>query len=309
MTIKDISRASSQQSAGVVVALSQLDRERAARVGLWYQVRLEFIHNRFALTSITYLVILAFAAVLAPLITAYDPDDQDLLARLEPPSSHHWLGTDELGRDVFARLVFGARVSLIIGLVGTAGGVILGTIVGLTSGFFGGWLDTLSMRLIDIMFAFPGILLAILIVAIMGPGFFNLIVALTIWGTPSLSRIVRASVLSLKSREFIEAARAIGANRARIMFRHLLPNCLAPIIVYATLSVAGSLLTAAGLGFLGLGVQPPTPEWGTMLSTGRRFLREAPHLMVFPGLCIFLTVIALNVIGDALRDALDPHLR
>lgn len=189
------------------------------------------------------------------------------------------------------------------------GGVILGTFLGLISGFFGGWTDTLVMRLIDIMFAFPGILMAILIVAVIGPGILNLVVALTIWGTPTLARIVRSGVLALKSQEFVEAARAMGASRSRIMYIHLLPNSMAPIIVYATLGIAGSLLTAAGLGFLGLGVQPPTAEWGAMLSVGRGYLREAPHLMIFPGLLIFATVISLNMIGDALRDALDPHLR
>ena len=289
------------------LALERLEqmqsRSRSRRV--WR----EFSRNRFALAGTCFMAVIVLAAIFAPYIASHDPNDQDLLARLDSPSSAHWFGTDELGRDEYSRLVYGARISLFIGLLGTFGGVLLGTTLGMVSGFFGGWTDTTAMRVVDIMYAFPGILLAILIVAVMGPGLFNLIIALTIWGTPTLSRIVRSSVLSLKSQEFIEAARTIGASRTRIMVKHLLPNSLAPIIVYATLGVAGALLTAAGLGFLGLGVQPPTAEWGAMLSVGRGYLREAPHIMIFPGLLIFLTVISLNLIGDALRDALDPHLQ
>jgi peptide/nickel transport system permease protein len=283
--------------------------EPTMRAGRAHRARRELLHNHFALAGALFIGVVVALALLAPVIATHDPTEQKLLGRLQSPSSEHWLGTDELGRDEFSRLVYGARISLFIGFVGTAGGVVLGTLLGLASGYFGGWVDTLSMRLVDIMYAFPGILLAILIVAIMGPNLFNLVVALAIWGTPTLSRIVRSCVLALKSQEFVEASRAMGASRTRIMFRHLLPNSIAPIIVYATLGVAGSLLTAAALGFLGLGVQPPTSEWGAMLSYGRGYLREAPHLMLIPGSAIFLTVMSLNVIGDALRDALDPRIR
>jgi peptide/nickel transport system permease protein len=267
------------------------------------------MRNRVALAGAVFLLIITMLGVFAPWIATHPPNEQSLMNRLETPSSAHWLGTDELGRDEFSRLLYGTRISLFIGIVGTAGGVLIGTLLGIFAGFFGGWVDTLSMRLVDVMFAFPGILLAILIVAVMGPGLFNLVIALTIWGTPTLSRIVRSSVLSLRSEEFVEASRAMGASRTRVMFRHLLPNSMAPIIVYSTLGVAGSLLTTAGLGFLGLGVQPPTAEWGAMLSYGRGYLREAPHLMIIPGLAILLTVVALNLIGDALRDALDPRIK
>jgi peptide/nickel transport system permease protein len=270
---------------------------------IWRELR----QNRLAAAGAAFLVLIVLAAICAPLITHYDPTKQDLLSRLEPPSSTHWLGTDEVGRDVLSRLAYGARISLFVALLGTAGGVIAGTLLGLTSGFFGGWTDTLLMRGVDIMYAFPGVLLVILIVSILGPSLWNLILALMIWGTPTLSRIVRASVLSLKSEDYVLAARTIGADRMRLMTGHLLPNATAPIIVYATLGVAGSLLTAAGLGFLGLGVQPPTPEWGAMLSQGREYVISAPYLVTFPGLLIFLTVLALNFIGDALRDALDPR--
>jgi peptide/nickel transport system permease protein len=286
---------------------SPLAAEPPRSRGQLRRVMHEVATNQFALIGAVFLATVFMIAILAPVIAPYDPREQSLLMRLASPSSEYWLGTDELGRDEFSRLVWGARYSLFIGFAGTAGGLLLGTIIGLLAGFFGGWLDTLTMRMIDIMYAFPGILLAILIVAIVGPSIFNLILVLAIWGTPTLSRIVRSSVLMLKSEEFVQAATAVGASRTRIIARHLLPNCVGPIIVYATLGLADALLTTASLGFLGLGVQPPTPEWGTMLSVGRNYLREAPHLMVFPGLLILLTVISLNLIGDSLRDALDPR--
>jgi peptide/nickel transport system permease protein len=267
----------------------------------------EITRNPLALTGAVYLTVITLVAIFAPLLAPHSPIDQNLMLRLDGPSVEHWLGTDAAGRDVVSRLMYGARISLFIGLIGTAGGVLFGTIIGLVSGYYGGKIDTLAMRLIDIMYAFPGILLAILIVAIMGPSMANLIIALVVWGTPTLARIVRGVVFSLREREFIEAARTIGASDSRIVFLHLLPNCLAPIIVYATLGVAGALLTAAGLGFLGLGVQPPTAEWGAMLSSGRDYIRTSPYLVTAPGLLIFTTVLALNLVGDALRDALDPR--
>lgn len=289
-------------------ALSELSAGGEKHRSHTRRVMRELTRNKFALAGAIFLLLMVVVAIFAPVVAPQSPTSQSLLDRLKPPSSAHWLGTDELGRDELSRLIYGARTSLFIALVGTAGGVVIGTTLGMMCGFFGGWVDNLIMRLIDIMFAFPGILLAILIVAVMGPGLFNLIIALMIWGTPTLARIVRSSVLSLKAFEFVEASRAMGASRLRIMFRHLLPNCIAPIIVYATLGVAGALLTAAGLGFLGIGVQPPTPEWGSMLSVGRSYLRETPWLMIVPGLAILFTVISLNLIGDALRDALDPRI-
>ena len=309
MAAEYASRPQGEQALDARTALILADNEQAPRARQVNRVRRELVRNRFALAGALFLLLVGAAALLAPVIATHSPSEQQLLARLQSPSSAHWLGTDELGRDEFSRLIYGARISLFIGFTGTAGGVILGTLLGLLSGYLGGWVDTLSMRFVDIMYAFPGILLAILIVAIMGPGLFNLVVALTIWGTPTLARIVRSAVLALKSQEFIEASRAMGATRSRIMLRHLLPNTTAPIIVYATLGVAGSLLTTAGLGFLGLGVQPPQSEWGAMMSYGRGYLREAPHLMLIPGLAIFVTVMSLNLIGDALRDALDPRIK
>jgi peptide/nickel transport system permease protein len=263
--------------------------------------------NRLARLGVLFMALILSMVTLAPHLTAYTPEQQNLARRLEPPSSDYWFGTDEAGRDIFTRVAYGGRVSLFVGLTGTAGGLMMGITIGLISGYFGGKADLVLMRFIDLMYAFPGVLLAILIVSVLGPNLSNLIVALAIWGTPTCSRIVRAGVLATKEQEFVEAARATGASGGRIMTRHLLLNTVGPIIVNATLSVAGSILTAAGMGFLGLGVQPPTPEWGAMLSVGRQFLLEAPHLCVFPGLAIFFTVLSLNFIGDALRDALDPY--
>ena len=271
----------------------------------WY----EFRRNRFALAGSVFIIFIALMGILAPVVSSHDPYKQSLRKRMKPPSAEHFMGTDELGRDVYSRLVYGARVSLFVGIVGTTAGVVCGTIIGLISGFFGGWVDTTVMRVIDIMYAFPGIVLAILIVSVLGPSLQNLILVLAIWAIPSLSRIVRGNALSLAEQDYVLAARALGAGRTRIMFLHLLPNTLAPIIVYATLGVAGAILTTAGLGFLGLGVQPPQAEWGNMLSNGRQYLRKAPLLMIFPGALISLTVISINLVGDALRDALDPYIQ
>lgn len=272
------------------------------------RIRRRLIRNRGALVGLCFLTLMILMALLASQLTPYEPQAQDLLNRLDPPCAQHWMGTDELGRDVFTRVAYGGRVSLLIGLLGSTGGLVLGVTIGLLSGYLGGWFDNLVSRVVDIMMAFPGVLLAILIVSVLGPGTSNLIVALTIWLTPAFSRLVRAAVLSLREKEFVEAARSLGAPAWRIMVRHLLMNSLSPIIVFQTLSVATSILVAAGLGFLGLGVQPPTPEWGAMVSTARHYLREAPHLILFPGLSIFVTVLSINFVGDALRDALDPRL-
>lgn len=277
-------------------------------MGAGQRVWLEMRRNRLAGVGLIFLILVVLMAIAAPVLTPYEPQEQDLLFRNDSPSREHLLGTDDRGRDVLSRLAHGARISLFIGVVGTAGGVIAGTILGITAGYFGRWVDQLIMRVVDVMLAFPGILLALLIIAVLGPSIWNLIVAIAIWGTPTLARIVRGTVLSLREQEFVHAARAIGATPFRVMVSHLLPNSAAPIIVYSTLGVAAAILTAAGLGFLGLGVQPPTAEWGQMLSGGRQHLRNAPHLVMAPGLAIFCTLLALNFIGDALRDALDPHV-
>ena len=289
--------------------ITQLEADELLRISGTRRAWNEFRRNRFALVGSVFIIFIALMGILAPLVSTHSPYKQSLRKRMKPPTAEHWLGTDELGRDFYSRLVYGARVSLFVGIVGTAAGVFCGTIVGLISGFFAGRVDMLVMRVIDVMYAYPGIVLAILMVAVLGPSLLNLIIVLAIWATPTLSRIVRGNVLSLMEQDYVQAARALGAGRARIMFVHLLPNTLAPIIVYATLGVAGSILTTAALGFLGLGVQPPQAEWGNILSNGRQYLRKAPLLMIFPGALIFLTVMSINLIGDALRDALDPYIQ
>jgi peptide/nickel transport system permease protein len=283
-----------------------LAHQQPRSAGMGRMLVRELLHNWLAIASLCFLVFVIAVAIAAPILAPYSPHEQSLKDRLEAPSRAHIMGTDDLGRDTFSRLVYGARVSLFIATAGTLGAVVLGTVMGLVSGFFGGWTDEVIMRVVDITFAFPGVLFAILIVSVLGPGLWNLVIALIFFGAPTLSRIVRGSVLSLKNQDFVEASRSMGAGPARILFKHILVNCVAPIIVYATLGIAISILIAAGLGFLGLGAQPPTPEWGAMLSDARKQMRLSPWMSIFPGAAIFFTVLALNIIGDAARDALDP---
>jgi len=268
-----------------------------------------FVRNRMAAAGLVILLLVILVALVAPYLAPYSPVTQNLMRRFEPPSAEHWFGTDELGRDILSRILYGARVSLLVGFAAAMGGMIVGVAVGMVSGYVGGRFDDLVMRLVDVMMSFPGVLLAILIVSIIGTGLENVIIALAVWRIPTFARVARGSVLSLKEKEFIEATRAMGAGAARIIWHHLAVNSLAPIFVYMSLSVATAILTAAALSFLGLGVQPPTPEWGLMVSTGRQFLMDAPHLIMFPGAAIFVTVLAINFVGDGLRDALDPKLK
>jgi len=273
------------------------------------RLALRLLRNRMAGLGLLTMTGVVLLALLAPYVSPYPPSQQDLFNRLHAPTREHILGTDELGRDILSRLAYGARISLTIGILGTLGGMIVGVALGMFSGYYGGWLDNVMMRIVDIMMSFPGVLLAILIVSVLGPSTYNLVVALAIWRIPTFARVSRSSVLSLKETEFVEAAHSLGATMPRVVVRHLLINSLSPIVVYGTLSVATSILAAAGLSFLGLGVQPPTPEWGLMVSTGRQYLRDAFHVIMFPGMAIFITVLSINFIGDALRDVLDPRLR
>ncbi len=297
---------SRQETGPGATTLAALAPQPKPASGIGAEVKRELRRNRLARFGTIFLLIVTVLAIGAPYIAPYAPYEQDLLNRFKPPSRSHLMGTDEVGRDTFSRILYGARISLSIAMISTLAGVVVGSLLGLVSGFFGGRLDEIIMRLLDIVYAFPGVLLAVLIVSIIGPGVANLIFVLVIWGAPTLARIVRGSVLSLKEQDFVSAARALGAGSPQIMFRHLFLNCMAPIIVYASLGVAGAILTAASLGFLGLGVQPPTPEWGAMLSEARKQLLTSPWMGVFPGAAIFLTVLSINFIGDALRDALDP---
>ncbi len=268
-----------------------------------------FLKNKNAVVALVFIIILIITALIPSLIAPYGYDEQDYSNTLKSPSGGHWFGTDDFGRDIFSRVVYGARISLIIGVLSVSIASLLGTTLGCISGYYGGKVDNLIMRMIDIMLAIPNILLAMSLVAMLGISATNLIIAIGIGTVPEFARIVRASILSEKEQEYIEAARSIGASDFRIIMNHILPNCLAPIIVQATMSIAISILSAASLSFIGLGIAPPTPEWGSMLSSGRPFIRDYWFVVTFPGLAIVLSVLSFNMFGDGLRDALDPKLK
>jgi peptide/nickel transport system permease protein len=278
---------------------------RSELADLWRRLR----RNRAATVGAGIVVVFVGLAILAPLLVPYNPFQGNLNDRLQSFSSAHWLGTDELGRDLFSRILYGARISLQIQLVAVCLSLVIGVTLGAVGAYWGGQVDNLIMRCMDVLLAFPSIFLALAIIAALGTGLFNLMLAAGISTVPAFARIVRGSILQLKEREFVEAALALGSRGGRILFRHLLPNSLAPIIVQATLRMATVLLTAAGLSFLGLGVQPPTPEWGAMLSNARSYLIVAPRVATIPGLAIMVVVVGFNLFGDGLRDTLDPRLR
>lgn len=266
-----------------------------------------FGHNRIAIAALIVMILIILTAIFAEQITTFDPIKINAKERLKPPSSQYWFGTDAMGRDVFTRIMYGGRVSLWIGLAAVILSLVLGVPLGLLSGYTGGFIDGLIMRFMDLILAFPGIIFAIWLVSMLGPGVNQVIFAIAFWDLPSFSRITRGSVLSVKEIDYIQASRALGGSALRIMYTHILPNVIAPIIVMASLAISGSILSASTLSFLGLGAQPPTAEWGLMLSDGRPYLRQAWWLMVFPGVMIALFVLASNIFGDGLRDALDPR--
>jgi peptide/nickel transport system permease protein len=277
----------------------------------WREVWRRLKKNKMALLGLAILSVLIILAIFADVIANYDriAIKQNLPIRLNAPTMAHFFGTDEFGRDIFARIVHGARVSLKVGLISVSLSIIWGGTLGSIAGYYGGRLDNTIMRIMDIFLAIPSILLAIAIVSALGPNMINLMVAISISSVPRYARIVRASVLTIRDQEFVEAARAIGASNARIIYRHIIPNVLAPVIVQGTLGVASAILSTAGLSFIGLGIQPPAPEWGNMLSGGRQYLRTAWWVTTFPGVTIMITIFALNLLGDGLRDALDPRLK
>lgn len=268
-----------------------------------------FLKNKAAVLGLVIVAILTLCALFPGVIAPYSYDKQILSDRFISPCLAHPFGTDDFGRDIFSRIVYGARISLTIGIASVSFSCVLGIILGSISGYYGSVVDNLLMRFLDIMLAIPNILLAMSIVAAMGNGFTNLIIAIGIGAIPGYGRIVRASVLAEKEKEYVEAARATGATDFKIIVRHILPNCMAPIIVQATMSIATAILSAASLSFIGLGIEPPTPEWGAMLSSGRAYIRDYWYVVTFPGLVIMITVFAFNLLGDGLRDALDPRLK
>jgi ABC-type dipeptide/oligopeptide/nickel transport system permease subunit len=289
--------------------------------GLWSDAARGLLHKKSALVGVVLLLVMISIALLAPLLAPFEPDEVLLGENVrprDPPCVHlfgcdeskpqHILGIDGNGRDQFSRLVYGARVSLVAGIGAVTFAVVIGTILGLLAGFFGGWVDNSIMRVMDVFLAFPALLLAIAIVSVLGPGLFNAILAITTVTIPVYARVVRASVLGIRSQDFVIADQALGVSSSRLLWHRILPNSLTPLVVQATLGVATAVLEVAALSFLGLGIQPPTPEWGSMLAAERNQVFTAPHLVFFPGFAIMINVLAFNLIGDGLRDALDPRL-
>jgi peptide/nickel transport system permease protein len=296
-------------TAGSLALEPQLHRVERVSAGLWRDAGRRLVRDRAALAGLSVIAILVVVAIIAPTMTPYPPNDQSFRIKLEAPGTDHLLGTDEFGRDVFSRILIGTRVALFVGIVPVVIAVIIGVSLGLVAGYFGGGIDQVLMRVIDVLLAFPWLLLAIGIMAILGPGIQNVVIAVAIVYIPAFARIVRGSVLSIKEKEYVEAARAMGQPTIRILVRHVLANAWAPIIVLSTLSIGQAIIYAAGLSFIGLGTQPPNADWGVMLTSGREYLRDAPWLGFFPGVAILITVLAFNLFGDGLRDALDPRLR
>jgi ABC-type dipeptide/oligopeptide/nickel transport system permease subunit len=286
------------------VFAARTERFHAAR-DLWRRFR----RRHSAVAGLFLLALLIALSAFAPLFSAYDPEKQKLSQALIAPSAPFWLGTDHLGRDMLTRLLYGARLSLTIGFLAVGFGLAVGMPLGAVSGYYGKWVDLVIQRLADILLSFPSFLLALSLVAMLGVGLQNVIISVGISAVPSFIRLVRGSVLTIREQTYIEAARAVGARDGRIILLHILPNAMAPVIVQATLNLGSAILIAAGLGFLGLGVQPPTPEWGAMLGEGRNYIFSHSYMATFPGLAIFFAVLGFNLLGDGLRDALDPRLR
>ena len=269
----------------------------------------KIMKNPLGVVGLVIVVLTIFLAIFADVIAPYSPYQQNITESLNPPSVQHWLGQDDLGRDILSRIIFGARISLLVGFITVSVSAILGSVIGAIAGYFGGWIDEVLMRITDILLAFPGILLAIAIMAILGPSLNNVIIALCIVGWKSYARLVRGEILKEKEKEYIQATKALGYSHFRIISFHLIPNTLNPVLVMATLGVASMIISEAGLSFLGLGTQPPIPSWGGMLSEGRQYLLQAYQLTTFPGLAIMILVLGFSFLGDALRDALDPYIK
>lgn len=284
-------------------------QEEEKAISPWLDAWRSFRKNKLAVIGAIIVLFFILLAIFAPVIAPYGYKEQVLSKRLLAPSSEHWFGTDDFGRDILSRVIFGARISLWVGFLAVVGSIVVGCLLGILAGYYGKWIDAVISRIFDIMLAFPSILLAIAIVAVLGPSLKNALIAIAIINIPNFGRLIRSRVLSVKQEEYIVAAKAVGMSNNRILFRHVLPNSMAPIIVQGTLAIATAIIEAAALGFIGLGATAPEPEWGKMLSDARPFLMQAPWTMIFPGLAIMLTVLGFNLMGDGLRDALDPRMK
>ncbi|WP_413528387.1 glutathione ABC transporter permease GsiD [Rahnella inusitata] len=295
--------------AGLPMVTAETTTSQAVRTP-WKAFWRRFRRQHIAMIAGAFILLLIAAAIFAPWLVPFDAENYFDYDRLnEGPSMMHWLGVDSLGRDIFSRILMGTRISLTAGVLSVVLGAAIGTVFGLLAGYYEGWWDRITMRICDVLFAFPGILLAIAVVAVMGNGMSNVIIAVAIFSIPAFARLVRGNTLVLKQQTYIESARSIGASDTTILFRHILPGTLSSIVVYFTMRIGTSIITAASLSFLGMGAQPPTPEWGAMLNEARADMVMAPHVAIFPSLAIFLTVLAFNLLGDGLRDALDPKLK
>jgi peptide/nickel transport system permease protein len=276
----------------------------------FYQVFWQrFKRNRFAMAGGAVVLLLFFLSFFAGFITPYEPDTLDLYNVLMPPSAEHWLGTDDLGRDVLTRMIYGARISLKVGFVSVGIAVVIGTVIGLVAGYYGGWIDNVLMRFVDIMLCFPTFFLILAVIALVGQSIWYIMAIIGLTGWMGVTRLVRAELLSLRERDFVLAARTLGASDFRIIFRHILPNAMSPVLISATLGVAGAILTESALSFLGIGVPPPTPSWGNILTSGKDYIEFAWWLTLFPGLAIMVTVLSYYLVGEGIRDALDPRMK
>ncbi len=295
------------------IAMNQTEmtivKKESQKLKRWKAFYKKFKRNKLALIGGYIVLFYILVAIFAPIISPQDPFKIDLVNKLQPPSFDHWMGTDDKGRDILSRLIFGSRLSLTVGFVSVFFGAAIGIILGLMAGYYGKWMDTIIMRIVDVLLAFPGILLALAIISALGPSLINVMVAVGVFSIPMFARIVRGSTLSVRKLEYIDAIHALGATDLTIIIKHIFPNILSPVIVQATLRLATAILSAAGLSYLGLGAQPPSPEWGAMLSSGRDYLFSAPHIALFPGIAISTLVLGFNIFGDGLRDALDPRMK
>lgn len=293
-------------SEAVVTPQKQV-KER--KTGPWRDGWRSFKKNKIALIGASIVLFFVTLAIFGPIVAPQGINEQMLTNKLQAPSAEHWFGTDDLGRDVYSRVILGARISLLVGFLSVVASAIIGSLLGIIAGYYGRWVDTVISRLFDILLAFPSILLAIAIVAVLGPSLQNALIAIAIINVPNFGRLIRSRVLSIKEEEYITAAKAIGMSDMRILFSHILPNSMTPVIVQGTLAIATAIIEAAALGFLGLGAQPPQPEWGKMLADARSYFITAPWTMIFPGLSIMLVVLGFNLMGDGLRDAFDPKMK